>query len=126
MVAIGIGDRMVMMQGHSRQKAISNDPTKKGRSVSFRRYVVPSETRESLSARAALADAAIAMRGRSFEEVITNVIQQTAGRDHGGKAKAARLKQARYLLADANVARMKALLSGGAPALTPTGIPGLF
>jgi len=128
MVAIGIGDRMVMMQGFARQKSKSNNPTKKARSVAFRRYVVPSETKESLGARTALAEAGIAMRGRSFEDVISHVVSQTGGKNWGGPAKAEKLKRMRYAAADLNLARMRRL-AGGAHVGIEAGyasLPGLF
>lgn len=123
MAVFGIGDSMVMMRGFGRQKAIARDPKKKARSIAFRRYVVPSETRESLAARIALAEAGIGARGRSFEEVIANVMSATSGKDYGGRRKAAALKRARYSAADANLARMRAKV-GVAPSMMP-GLPAI-
>lgn len=112
MAVIGLGDKLVLMQGFARQKAIARDPKKKARAFAFRRYVVPSETKEALRARLALAEAAIEMRGKTFEEVIANVVRKCSGKDYGGKAKREALKRARYAQADANVARMRAKLGG--------------
>lgn len=111
MAVIPIGGSLVIMQGFSRQKAIARDPAKKSRMFAFRRYVVPSETRESLQARISLAQAAISARGRSFEEVVANIVSSCSGKDYGGKAKANSLKSARHAAASANVTRMQAKLS---------------
>ena len=99
-----------MMQGFARQKGVARDPKKKARIFAFRRYVVPSETKESLPARIALARAAQEMYGHSFEEVVANVMAKCSGKDYGGKAKAARLREARHGAASANIARMEAKL----------------
>jgi len=123
MAIFGIGDSMVMMQGFGRQKAMARNPKKKARSIAFRRYVVPSETRESLGARIALAGAGISARGKSFEEVIATVVSTCSGKDYGGKAKAVALKRARYSSADANLARMRMKI-GGAPSMLP-GLPAI-
>jgi hypothetical protein len=112
MAILGIGDSMVMMQGFGRQKAVARNPAKKARSLSFRRYVVPSETRESLGARIALAEAGISARGKSFEEVIATVMQNCSGKDYGGARKAQALKQAGYRVADANLSRMRSKIGG--------------
>ena len=99
------------MQGFARQKAIARNPKKKARAFAFRRYVVPSETKESLPARIALAEAAHEMFGRSFEEVIANVIRKCSGKDYGGKAKREKLRAAKHDAARANIERMKAKLA---------------
>lgn len=110
MAVIGLGERLVLMQGFARQKAVARDPKKKARVIHYRRYVVPSETKESLQARIALAEAAISARGKSFEEVVATVVERCSGKDYGGQAKKEALKKARYAAADANLARMRAKL----------------
>jgi len=110
MAIVPIGGSLVLMQGFARQKAIARNPAKKARMFAFRRYVVPSETKESLAARIALAEAAQAAYGKSFEEVIASVISACSGKDYGGKAKKARLREARHAAASANIARMRAKL----------------
>jgi hypothetical protein len=111
MAVVPLGGSLVIMQGFARQKAIARDPKKKARTFAFRRYVVPSETKESLPARIALAEAAHEAYGKSFEEVIANVIAKTSGKDYGGKAKKAKLREAKHIAAAANIARMKAKLA---------------
>jgi len=110
MAVVPLGGSVVLMKGLARQKAIARDPQKKARMFAFRRYVVPSETKESLPARIALAEAAQAAYGKTFEEVIASVITHCSGKDYGGKAKKARLREARHAAATANIARMKAKL----------------
>lgn len=107
MAVIGIGDRLVLMQGFARQKKIARDPRKKARSIAWRRYVVPSETLEALQARLALAKAAYEAYGKSFEEVIANVIEKCSGHDYGGRIKRERLREARHAAATANIKRME-------------------
>ena len=110
MAKVELGGTVVPMFGFDRQKAIARDPKKKARRWAIRRYVVPSLTKEALGARIALMEAAIEMRGRSFEEVVTNVIEKCSGKDHGGKAKREALKKARYAAADKRLAEYKAML----------------
>jgi len=107
MAVIGIGERLVLMQGFARQKKVARDPKKKARSIAWRRYVVPSETAESLQARLALARAAYEAYGKSFEEVIANVIEKCSGKDYGGKLKKERMREARHAAAAANIRRME-------------------
>lgn len=107
MAVVGVGQPLVLMQGFARQKAIARNPQKKARQFAFRRYVVPSETKASLKARIALAEAAIAMRGKSFEEVIANVVTKCSGQDYGGKAIQAAKKRARYVAANSWLAKAR-------------------
>lgn len=107
MAVVPIGGSIVLMQGFARQKKMATDPKKKARTFAFRRYVVPSETKESLPARIALAKAAQEMYGRSFEEVIANVIAKCSGKDYGGKAKKMAIREAKHLAATANIRRME-------------------
>jgi len=110
MAVVPMGGSLVLMQGFARQKAQARDPRKKARMIHWRRYVVPSETFESLQARIALAEAAKMARGKSFEEVIATIVTECSNKDYGGKAKRERLREARYRQADANIARMRAKL----------------
>lgn len=110
MAVVPLGGSLVLMQGFARQKAIARNPRKKARAFAFRRYVVPSETKQSLPARIALAEAAQAAYGKTFEEVIASVVSKCSGKDYGGKAKRAALREARHAAASANIARMRAKL----------------
>lgn len=107
MAVIGIGERLVLMQGFARQKKVARNPKKKSRVLHYRRYVVPSETKEALQARLALAKAAYEMYGKSFEEVVANVIKKCSGKDYGGKAKKEAMREARHAAAKANIERME-------------------
>ncbi|MFQ6105690.1 MAG: hypothetical protein ACE5NL_01285 [Candidatus Hydrothermarchaeaceae archaeon] len=111
MAVVGIGERMVMMQGFARQKAISTKARKRARAIAFRRYVVPSETKESLPARICLSEAAQKAYGKSFEDVIARVQADCSGKDYGGEAKRKRLRTGAHKAATANIARMKAKLA---------------
>jgi hypothetical protein len=111
MVVFGLGDNLVLMQGFARQKAIASDPKKKARSIALRRYVVPSETAESLPARLCLAEAAQRAYGGTFEDVIATVVRECSGKDYGGKAKAATLRDMHHAQATANIARMRSKLA---------------
>lgn len=110
MAVVPLGGSLVLMQGFARQKAIAKNPKKKARAFAFRRYVVPSETKESLMSRLALARAAHEMYGRSFEEVISNVIEKCSGKDYGGAAKKQAIREARHAAAAGNISRMEAKL----------------
>jgi len=68
---------------------------------------VPSPTVYSLDARIALAEAAIAMRGRTLEEVIANVIERCAGQQYKPDTVRDAERRARYARADANLERMR-------------------
>lgn len=117
MVVFGLGDNLVLMQGFARQKAIATDPRKKAKSIALRRFVVPSETAESLPARLALSEAAQRAYGGTFEDVIATVVRECSGRDYGGKAKATTLRDMHHAQATANIARMRhklATIKGGA------------
>ena len=72
----------------------------------FKTKSVPSETVYSLQARLALANAARAMRGHTFEEVIANVIDKCAGHTYKPPEAYEREREARYKRADANIERM--------------------
>jgi len=96
MPVIPLGGSLVIMQGFDRQKKVARDPRKKARRVHYRRYVVPSLTRESLPARANLAAAAHEFYGRSFEELISHIVATLSGKDYGGKAKKKALREARH------------------------------
>jgi len=111
MAVVPIGGSLVLMQGFARQKAIARKPRKKARMFAFRRYVVPSETKQSLPARIALAEAAQKAYGKSFEEVIATVIKECSGKDYGGKAKKAALREAKHAAATANITRMREKLA---------------
>lgn len=111
MAVIGLGERLVIMQGFARQKAVARDPKKKARVIHYRRYVVPSETKYSLQARIALAEAAISARGKSFEEVIATVVERCSGKTYKPADVREAEKRARYLAADANLKRMKEKLN---------------
>ena len=97
----------VPMIGFARQKAISTDPAKKTRTWALRQYVVPSETKESLPARLALARAAQSAYGKTFEEVVAAVVSACSGKDYGGAVKASRLREMAHASATANIARME-------------------
>lgn len=107
MAVVPLGGALVIMQGFARQKAVSRDPKKKARFIHYRRYVVPSETREALGARLCLAKAAHEMYGHSFEEVVANVMEKCSNQDYGGRAKRERLREARHRAAAANIERME-------------------
>lgn len=102
---------LVRMEGFARQKAVARDPKRKAQRVHFRRYVVPSATRESLPARLCLAEAAQKAWGRSFEEVVTSVSGNCSGKDYGGRKKRDAIKSARHLAATANIAKMRSMLA---------------
>lgn len=122
MVVFGLGDQLVLMQGFARQKAISNDPRKKARSTALRKFVVPSETRESLPARIALAEAAQAAYGGTFEDIVAGVVRNCSNKDYGGAAKAVRIRDMRHSQATANIGRMRTKLGTfGAGIPTPRG-----
>lgn len=111
MAVVPMGGSLVLMQGFARQKAVARNPRKKARMVHWRRYVVPSETKYSLPARIAIAEAAIEMRGRTFEEVVANVVTKCSGKEYKPEDVKRREKEARYRAADANLAKMRAKLA---------------
>lgn len=107
MAVIGIGQQLVLMQGFARQKAISTNPKKRARSLHFRRFVVPSLTRESAQARLCLAKAAHGAFGKSFEEVIAAVQSSCAGKNYGGARKKEVLRNARHKAASASISMLQ-------------------
>ena len=95
------------------RQAAQRGPRKKSKPmVVFKNKSVPSPTKYILEQQVKLARAAIAMRGRTFEEVVANV-RSSAGGATKPESVWAEEKRQRYEDADRNVARMERDLGRG-------------
>ena len=96
-----------------RRQAAQRGPNKANKPLMvLKRASIPSQTPYILAQQLKLAEAAIAMRGRTMEEVIANVRIRAVGATKPDSVKDAE-KRAQYAAADANVARMRALVGRG-------------
>lgn len=102
---------LVRMEGFARQKAIARDPKRKAIRVHYRRFVMPSATKQSIPARLCLAEAAQKAYGKSFEEVVSQVASDCSAKDYGGAAKATAMREARHASSTANISKMRAMLA---------------
>lgn len=104
-------------------------PRKRGkRTTVVKRISRPSHTRPWLAQAIKFAEAGREMRGRSFHEVIANVVEKARGTTGGPEAKAARVRT-RYAMADAHIASMRAELAGrpiAPPVYAAPALPGLY
>ena len=102
-----LGEEVSIMRIGTRQLKLRGPRKRNKPLMVIKSKSVPSHTPYWLQAAVALADAAIEMRGRTLEEVVTNVINKCSGKQYLPDSVKAERKRARYVQADANVARLK-------------------
>jgi hypothetical protein len=102
-----LGETVSLMRIGRRQLRLRGPRKRDKPLIVIKTKSVPSETPYSLDARIQLAEAAIAMRGKTLEEVVTNVIKECAGKTYKPETVKRAEKEAQYIKANANLERMR-------------------
>ncbi len=102
-----VGERVSFYHIGTRQLR-QRGPRKRNKpSMVMKQVSIPSETPYILGAQLCLSRAAVGMRGRSFEEVISNVVENCGGKRYLTAEEIERRRRAAFAKADANIRRME-------------------
>lgn len=102
-----IGEELSLMRIGRRQLKVRGPRKKDKPLMVFKTKSVPSHTEYWLEAALTFAKAGREMRGRTFEEVIMNVIEKCSGQHYVPESVKRARKEARYKQADANIERLE-------------------